>query len=151
MKENNQKKSKKSKSSTGYPRLFMAGYLLVLLISQLWTFNKFTEVLMSIGLSQTLATVLIIVLVVLEALAVLYLLGLNKINKVARTGLAISILSLLLLSVLEVFATRSGVSVVFGATLDVPGGAWSITFLLAMWILLAWSIVDRFKTVNKRE
>ena len=149
MKVNSKKNAKKSKSVTGYPSLFMAGYLLVLLISQLWTFNRFPEVLMSMGLTQILAITLMVVLVVLEASAVLYLLRFYKINKVAKIGLLIGVLSLLLLSALELLAIFSGVTIIFGATLDVPGGGWSITFLLAMWILLAWSVVDRIKLNNR--
>lgn len=134
-------KGKKLGSTAAYANLFLSGYLLIILLSQLFIFDKFPEVLMSAGAHPTIAITLVISLVILELLAVAYLVRAPKTEKMIIPGAMVSVLALTLLSALEIFAIRSGATIIFGATIGVPGGAWSITLLLAMWVLMIWVLL----------
>lgn len=136
------KDKKTLKPGMSYPSLFLSGYILIILLSQLFTFDRFPEVLMSIGIPQLVAVTLVILLVVLELLTVAYLVRTPKTKKVIIAGKMASVLALLLLSILEIMAIGSGITVIFGATIGVQGGAWSITFLLAIWVLMIWALIS---------
>ena len=49
------------------------------------------------------------------------------------------VVALLLLTLLEGMAFYHGVSIIFGATFDLPGGSWSLLFLAGVWILAIWA------------
>lgn len=126
-------------SSTRVARLALGGYLMIFLLGQLFTFEKFPALLQAIGLSAPLAVVIAAVLVGVELLAMPFLIGLDVRRWVYRLSRMCCFMALVLLSVIEVVAFMSETSVLFGATFDLPGGLWSLSLLLALWALLVWS------------
>ena len=125
-------------------RLLLGGYLLVFLLCQLFTFEKFPTLLESIGLG-VMATVAAIILVVLQLLATPSLIGLRVPTRVKKAS-AVSVFgAMLVLTGLEIAAFTVGRTVLFGATLDLPGGAWSLCLLAALWALLLWVTFSKSK------
>ena len=125
-------------------RLLLGGYLLVFLLCQLFTFEKFPTLLESIGLGA-MATVAAIILVVLQLLATPSLIGLRVPTRVKKAS-AVSVFgAMLVLTGLEIAAFTVERTVLFGATLDLPGGAWSLCLLAALWALLLWVTFSKSK------
>ncbi len=119
-------------------RLLLAGYIIILLLLQLFSFDVFPAMLAGIGLDGTWSYVVAIALVVVELLALPFLLHMKLSKKFLNISMISGSVALLALSILEVWAFTAGQSVLFGATFDLPGGSWSILLLLALWLLFAW-------------
>ena len=119
-------------------RLILAGYMVAFLLLQLFAFEAFPGLLATVGLQGTWSSVVAIALVLVELLALPFLLGM----KLPARALTVSKLcgggALLGLTVLELYGWMAGVSVLFGATLMLPGGSWSLMLLLALWLLYIW-------------
>ena len=130
------KNSKKPKSTNRTTNI-ASGYLVVLLLAQLFAFEKFPSMLESIGLGDW-STVVAIVLALAQLLALPFLIGLKLPTRLVFASFVSVFVALVLLSVLEVMALISDATILFGATLDLPGGFWSICLLLALWVLYAW-------------
>ncbi len=125
-------------------RLLLGGYLLVFLLCQLFTFEKFPTLLESIGLGA-MATAAAIILVVSQLLAMPSLIGLRVPTRVKKAS-AVSVFgAMLVLTGLEIAAFTVERTVLFGATLDLPGGAWSLWLLAALWALLLWVTFSKSK------
>ena len=135
---------KRQLSTPDGARLLLSGYLLVFLLCQLFTFEKFPTLLESIGLG-VMATVAAIILVVLQLLATPSLIGLRVPTRVKKAS-AVSVFgAMLVLTGLEIAAFTVERTVLFGATLDLPGGAWSLCLLAALWALLLWVTFSKSK------
>lgn len=119
-------------------RLILAGYVLVLVLAQLFSFDKFPGLLSSVGVGAT-ATAAAIVLVVAEVGALPLLLGMEVPRWVRRASIISGVVALLLMTALEVMAAQHGATMLFGATFDLPGGSWSLVFLAGIWILAVWA------------
>ena len=135
----NSKKPKSTNRTTNIAslRLILGGYLVVLLLAQLFAFEKFPSMLESIGLGDW-STVVAIVLALAQLLALPFLIGLKLPARLVFASFVSVFVALVLLSVLEVMALISDATILFGATLDLPGGFWSICLLLALWVLYGW-------------
>lgn len=120
-------------------RLALGAYMMLFLIGQLFTFEKFPGLLESIGFGAMLATATAMALVVLELLAMPFLIGLDLPKKGRWLSLASCFGAMLVLSVVEIIAIRSEASIIFGATFELPGGSWSLLLIASLWVLLAWS------------
>ena len=118
-------------------RLIVAGYILVIVLSQLFSFDKFPSMLA--GLPSVMAAVCAIVLVVAEIGALPFLLAMDISARLRKVSAMMGIVALLLLTLLEGMAFCPGVSMIFGATFDLPGGSWSLLFLAGVWILAIWA------------
>ena len=121
-------------------RLLLAGYIIILLLLQLFSFDAFPAMLAGIGLDGTWSYIAAIALVVVELLALPFLLQMKLSKKFLNVSMISGGVALLVLSILEVWAFTTGQSVLFGATFDLPGGSWSILLLLALWLLFAWGV-----------
>ena len=119
-------------------RLLLAGYIIILLLLQLFSFDAFPAMLAGIGLDGVWSYIAAIALVVVELLALPFLLQMKLSKKFLNVSMISGGVALLVLSILEVWAFTTGQSVLFGATFDLPGGSWSILLLLALWLLFAW-------------
>ena len=119
-------------------RLLLAGYIIILLLLQLFSFDVFPAMLAGIGLDGVWSYIAAIALVVVELLALPFLLQMKLSKKFLNVSMISGGVALLVLSILEVWAFTAGQSVLFGATFDLPGGSWSILLLLALWLLFAW-------------
>ena len=118
-------------------RLIVAGYILVIVLSQLFSFDKFPSMLA--GLPSVMAAVCAIVLVVAEIGALPFLLAMDISARLRKVSAMMGIVALLQLTLLESMAFCHGVSMIFGATFDLPGGSWSLLFLAGVWILAIWA------------
>ena len=118
-------------------RRIIAGYILVIVLSQLFSFDKFPSMLA--GLPGMLAAVCAIVLVVTEVGALPFLLAMDISARLRKVSAVMGVVALLLLTLLEGMAFCHGVSMIFGATFDLPGGSWSLLFLAGVWILAIWA------------
>lgn len=118
-------------------RLIIAGYILVIVLSQLFSFDKFPSMLA--GLPGVMAVVCAIVLVVTEIGALPFLLAMDVSARLRKVSAVMGVVALLLLTLLEGMAFCHGVSMIFGATFDLPGGSWSLLFLAGVWILAIWA------------
>jgi len=118
-------------------RLIVAGYTLVIVLSQLFSFDKFPSMLT--GLPGVMAVVCAIVLVVTEVGALPFLLAMDVSARLRKVSAVMGVVALLLLTLLEGVAFCHGVSMIFGATFDLPGGSWSLLFLAGVWILAIWA------------
>lgn len=118
-------------------RLIVAGYILVIALSQLFSFDKFPAMLA--GLPGVMAVVCAIVLVVTEVGALPFLLAMDVSARLRKVSAVMGVVALLLLTLLEGVAFCHGVSMIFGATFDLPGGSWSLLFLAGVWILAIWA------------
>lgn len=118
-------------------RLIVAGYILVIVLSQLFSFDKFPAMLA--GLPSVMAAVCAIVLVVAEVGALPFLLAMDVSARLRKVSAMMGVMALLLLTLLESMAFCHGVSMIFGATFDLPGGSWSLLFLAGVWILAIWA------------
>ena len=115
-------------------RIFMALYIVLSLLLQLFTFDKFPDLLAKLGVSSGWAVLLII----LELLSLPFLLDMKLPVVYRKISMWIGVATLVLLTALETMAYENNISVMFGATFDLPGGSWSILLIVAMWILFAW-------------
>ncbi len=123
-------------------RLSLAFYFLVIMLLQLFSFDKFPRVLANVGVDQSISTVVSITLVLVGLLALPHLLGMKTSSKLLKVSSWLSPVFLFMLTTLEVIAFYSGRTILFGATFDLPGGGWSLLFLAAIWILWIWSVVS---------
>jgi len=132
-------------------RLVMAFYILVILLSQLFTFEDFPGLIESIGVSVGWAAVLAMLLVFIELLSLPFWLEMPLRRAFRRVSFVAGVIAMLMLSALEVVAYQHDTSLIFGATLDFPGGSWSLLFLSGLWLLLIWAsgVLQRFVTINR--
>ena len=128
------KQSTENLNSSRTARIFMALYIVLLLLLQLFTFDKFPDLLAKLGVSSGWA----VLLIVLELLSLPFLLDMKLPVVYRKISMWIGVATLVLLTALETMAYENNISVMFGATFDLPGGSWSILLIVAMWILFAW-------------
>lgn len=120
--------------------MLLAGYVVLLMLLQLLTFERFPGLMEGIGLVGAWGIVVAIALVVAELLAMPFWLRLKTAVWVRRMSFVAGFVALLGLVVLELFALSSNQTVVFGATLDLPAGSWTLLFLAALWVLQVWNV-----------
>ena len=121
-------------------KMLLAGYLIVFMLLQLFSFETFPAQLANIGVPGEWSYVVAIALVVLELLSLPYLLGMKLSRTMRHTSKIVCGMALFALTVLEFMGAMAGVSVLLGATFVLPGGAWSITLMLALWMLFVWGV-----------
>lgn len=116
-------------------RLILAFYLLMMLLGQLFTFERFPALLEGVGLGDWSAPIAAL-LVILELLAMPWLIELRMGRRLRILSVSSLVLGLLTISFLELLAYCHGSTVLFGASLHLPAGIWSLLKLAALWILL---------------
>ena len=119
-------------------RLIVAGYVLVLTLAQLFSFDKFPLLLASVGVGEV-ATVVAISLVLVEVGTLPVLLDMEVPRWVRRASALSGLIALVLITILEAMAVQHEATILFGATFDLPGGSWSLVFLAGIWILAVWA------------
>ena len=109
-------------------RLVLAVCVLVMLLAQLFTFEKFPGLLADASLWGGWA----VVLVVLELLWMPYLVDMRVSAKARRLSAEVGMVVLILLGYLAVNTYGDEQSALFGATVAVPG-SWAAWFLAGLW------------------
>jgi hypothetical protein len=124
--------------------LMLAGFFVIMVVGQLFTFEDFPGVMMAMGLpaGETLAALYAGIVVTLEVLALPFLLGL-------RLSVAMRVVSMVVgwlvvgvwlgISLLVNLNSAGGDSGLLGATVPLPAGWWSVWFCLALGILAVWA------------
>ncbi len=123
-------------------KFILALYILVILLSQLFTFETFpAKIADAIGGSLTAGMVFAVLLVLMELLSIPYLISMKIKPKIIKVSRAIAGVSLASLLIFELMAITRGLSLMFGTTFDLPSGSWSILLLIALIILYAWAVM----------
>ena len=143
-------KKHKQISSQYAARLLLASYILIMLLLQLFTFEKFPEILAVAGVMSPWNYIGAVKLVILELLAVPYLIDL-RLPDVPRLASKVSgLLALGLATAFEVLGFINGQTLIFGATLDLPSGSWTLYLLAALWVLMIWSLMPKLKLISRK-
>lgn len=111
------KKVSKKSSLLRFGRLVLGGLLLIMLLAQLFTFEKFPAELDGIFKNYNTSAVVAILLVLFELWSLPYLLDMKlsaKMLFISRVAVKVSLISLILLESLSVL--NGGQSILFGAT-----------------------------------
>ena len=122
--------------------LFLAGFFALLAVMQLFQYEDFPTRLAEIGAPLSFAPLLAAVIVIFEVLALPWALRLSlsptfRILSMA-SGWLVAV-ALLLIAIVENFTASAKLDAVFGATLPLPVGAWSICAALALCVLVGWT------------
>ena len=118
-------------------RLVLSLFILIMLLTQLFTFENFPGLMVGIGVAPVVSLLAGSLLVVSELAALPYLLKMSASSNVIRVSKVCGFIILAALSVLEVMAAvNNTTSTLFGATANLPGGLWALFLLSALWVLL---------------
>ena len=123
--------------------LLTAAFFVVLAVTQLFTFERFAEVieLYYDMVDSRGALVLSACIVTLEVAALPFFLAMPLSRAARLVSMAAGWLTIMLWLVLTLRQLlRGGESTaIFGATLEVPGGWWAVCFVAALGVLVTWT------------
>lgn len=133
--------------------LFLGAALATMALLQLFTFEQYPERLMSVGILPAMASLLATFIVVAEVLALPFVLRLQlspAFRMVSMVAGWVVALKLLTLAIIENFTAPAGHDAVFGATLSLPVGGWTVCMTLALCILVAWTSWGMWPFTSKK-
>ena len=123
--------------------------IIVPLLCQLFTFEKFSAVLTSAGIPPYLSLPIAILLVIAELVSLPFLIDMNMLKRITLTSKVAGFLSLGIMSVISFLAFMNGyVAVIFGATIKNVNNVAMIFLLFMMWILLICANLSTKKTAK---
>ena len=123
--------------------------IMVSLLCQLFTFEKFTAVLTSAGIPPYLSLPIAIILVVVELTSLPFLIDMNISKKAILVSRVSGFLSLGIMTVISFLAFANGyVAVIFGATIKNVNNVAAIFLVFMMWILLICANLSTKKTAK---
>ena len=128
----------------------IAGLLIIVpLLCQLFTFEKFPAVLTSAGIMPYLSLPIAIILVVVELTSLPFLIDMDISKKAILVSRVSGFLSLGIMTVISFLAFVNGhVAVVFGATIKNVNSVAAIFLVFMMWILLICANLSTKKTAK---
>ena len=128
----------------------IAGLLIMVsLLCQLFTFEKFSAVITSAGISSSLSLSIAIILVVVELMSLPFLIDMNMSKRITLTSRMAGFLSLGIMTVISFLAFANGSAVViFGATIKNVNNVAAIFLVFVMWILLICANLSTKKTAR---
>ena len=128
----------------------IAGLLIMVsLLCQLFTFEKFSAVITSAGIPPYLSLPIAIILVVVELTSLPFLIDMNMPKRITMTSKVAGFLSLGIMSVISFLAFMNGyVAVIFGATIKNVNNVAAIFLIFVMWILLICANLSTKKTAK---
>ena len=128
----------------------IAGLLIMVsLLCQLFTFEKFSAVITSAGIMPYLSLPIAIILVVVELTSLPFLIDMNMPKRIKMTSKVAGFLSLGIMSVISFLAFMNGyVAVIFGATIKNVNNVAAIFLIFVMWILLICANLSTKKTAK---
>lgn len=117
---------------------FITGLLIMVpLLCQLFTFEKFSAVLTSAGIMPYLSLPIAILLVIAELVSLPFLIDMNMPKRIALTSRMAGFLSLGIMTVISFLAFMNGhAAVIFGATIKNVNNVAVIFLVFMVWILL---------------
>ena len=123
--------------------------IMVPLLCQLFTFEKFPAVLTSAGVPSSLSLPIAIILVVVELTSLPFLIDMNMSKRITLTSRMAGFLSLGIMTVISFLAFVNGyVAVIFGATIKNVNNVTAIFLVFMMWILLICANLSTKKTAK---
>ena len=128
----------------------IAGILIIVpLLCQLFTFEKFSAVLTSVGIKPYLSLPLAIILVVVELMSLSFLIDMNISKRITLISKVAGFLSLGIMTVISFLAFANGhAAVIFGATIKNVNSVAAIFLVFMMWILLICANLSTKKTAK---
>lgn len=128
----------------------IAGLLIMVpLLCQLFTFEKFSAVLTSAGITPYLSLPIAILLVIAELVSLPFLIDMNTPKRITLTSRMAGFLSLGIMTVISFLAFVNGyVVVIFGATIKNVNNVAAIFLVFIMWILLICANLSTKKTAK---
>ena len=123
--------------------------IMVPLLCQLFTFEKFSAVITSAGIPPYLSLPIAIILVVAELTSLLFLIDMNMSKRVTLTSRMAGFLSLGIMTVISFLAFVNGyAAVIFGATIKNVNNVAAIFLVFVMWVLLICANLSTKKTAK---
>lgn len=123
--------------------------IMVPLLCQLFTFEKFSAVLTSAGIPSSLSLLIAIILVVVELMSLSFLIDMNMSKRITLTSRVAGFLSLGIMTVISFLAFVNGYwAVIFGATIKNVNSVAAIFLVFMMWILLICANLSTKKTAK---
>ena len=128
----------------------IAGLLIMVsLLCQLFTFEKFSAVLTSAGITPYLGLPIAIILVVAELMSLPFLIDMNMPKRITLTSRVAGFLSLGIMTVISFLAFANGhVAVIFGTTIKNVNNVAAIFLVFVMWALLICANLSTKKTAK---
>ena len=123
--------------------------IMVPLLCQLFTFEKFSAVITSAGITPYLSLPIAIILVVVELTSLPFLIDMDMSKRITLTSRMAGFLNLGIMTVISFLAFVNGyVSVIFGATIKNVNSAAVIFLVFVMWALLICANLSTKKTAR---
>ncbi len=123
--------------------------IMVPLLCQLFTFEKFPAVLTSAGITPYLSLLIAIIFVIVELTSLPFLIGMNMPKRITLTSRVAGFLSLGIMSVISFLAFANGhAAVIFGATIKNVNSVAAIFLVFVMWALLICANLSTKKTAK---
>ena len=123
--------------------------IMVSLLCQLFTFEKFSAVLTSAGITPYLSLPIAIILVVVELTSLPFLIDMDISKKAILVSRVSGFLSLGIMTVISFLAFANGhAAVIFGATIKNVNNVAAIFLVFMMWILLICANLSTKKTAK---
>lgn len=123
--------------------------IMVSLLCQLFTFEKFSAVLTSAGIAPYLSLSIAIILVIVELTSLPFLIGMDMPKRITMTSRMAGFLSLGIMTVISFLAFANGYgAVIFGATIKNVNNVAAIFLVFVMWILLICANLSTKKTAK---
>ena len=123
--------------------------IMVSLLCQLFTFEKFSAVLTSAGIPPYLSLPIAILLVIAELVSLSFLIDMNMSKRITLTSRMAGFLSLGIMTVISFLAFANGhAAVMFGATIKNVNNVAAIFLVFMMWILLICANLSTKKTAK---
>ena len=123
--------------------------IIVPLLCQLFTFEKFSATLTSTGVPSSLSLPIAIILVVVELMSLPFLIDMDISKKAILVSRVSGFLSLGIMTVISFLAFVNGYwAVIFGATIKNVNNVTAIFLVFMMWILLICANLSTKKTAK---
>ena len=128
----------------------ITGLLIMLpLLCQLFTFEKFSAVLISAGIPSSLSLLIAITLVIVELTSLPFLIDMNMPKRITLMSRMAGFLSLGIMTVISFLAFANGhAAVIFGATIKNVNNVAAIFLVFVMWALLICANLPTKKTAK---
>lgn len=123
--------------------------IMVPLLCQLFTFEKFSAVLTSAGIPSSLSLPIAIMLVVVELVSLPFLIDMNMPKRITLASRTAGFLSLGIMTVISFLAFANGhAAVIFGATIKNVNNVTAIFLVFVMWAFLICANLSTKKTAK---
>lgn len=131
-------------------KLITGVLIILLLLCQLFTFEKFPGILLAVGVNSLMSLVAMIVLVITELMSLPFLIGMKVPQLIILVSRVAGFISLGMMVAISVAAVMNGSSsaVIFGATLKDVSGLAGVLMLVIMLVLLIVANMPTKKTAK---